>query len=248
MLKKRKDGCYILEKLAAQPGLIHGFSTRKFGDLKIRRSISSNRNLDKFLPILGIERSDLVMMEQVHGSKIKAVGKRDKGKVIEKVDGLITDQKGIFLGVNTADCLPLLFYDPKKKIVGIAHVGWKGALARIIQRAVEEMKTLGSFPHDIIVGIGPHIGGCCYTIPKERARKFKKEFGDLPGMVYKDREGIHLDLAVPIVVQLIKLGIKKENIAVALTCTSCQNNEFFSYRQENKRRTYGEMLGVIGWI
>lgn len=248
MFKKSKNGYYILEKFAAQPDLIHGFSTREFGNLKVKHSLGLNRNLDKFLQVLGIEKSDLVMMEQAHGRKIRAVGEGDKGRLIKKIDGLITDQKGIFLGVNMADCLPLLFYDSKKKLIGIAHAGWKGVLARIAQKAVEKMKTLDSYPRDIIVGIGPHIGGCCYTPPQERIEKFRQVFGNLPGMIYQDKKGIHLDLAVPIVIQLIKSGIKKENIEIALTCTSCQNNVFFSYRRENKRKTYGEMLGVIGWI
>lgn len=237
-----------MEKFAAQPGLIHGVSTREFGDLKIRHSIRLNRNLGKFLKSLGIEKGNLVMMEQVHGSKIKKVNKGDKGRLIKGVDGLITNQKGIFLGVNIADCLPLLFYDSKKEIAGIAHAGWKGVLARIAARVVEEAKSLGSDPKDILVGIGPHIGGCCYTIPQERAERFQQFFGNLQKMVYKDKEGLHLDLAVPVVKQLEDTGVRQENIEVALTCTSCHNNEFFSYRRENKKKTYGEMLGVIGWI
>lgn len=248
MFKKRKNGYYVLDKFTKQLGLVHGFSTREFGDLKVRRSLKLNKNLDKFLPVLGIDKEGLVMMEQVHDSKIKAVGKRDKGKVIKGVDGLITKEKGIFLGVNTADCLPLLFCDPKKKIVGLAHAGWKGILAGVTPKVVEEMKTVGSSPKDTMIGIGPHIRGCCYTIPQARAEKFLQVFTNLPGMIYEDKEGLHLDLMVPVIKQLLDSGVRRENIETALTCTSCQNNEFFSFRRENKRKTYGEMLGVIGWI
>ena len=247
MNRRLKKDHYPLEKFAVQPGLVQGFSTRDYGNLKIGRSLNSNSDLDKFLSKMGINKSSLVMMEQVHGNKIKVVRNRDKGKVIKGVDGLVADKNGIFLGVNTADCLPLFFYDPKRKIVGIAHAGWKGILLKIAQKIIEEMKKLGSNPKDVIVGIGPYIGNCCYLVGDDLVKKFRKEFGDLPKMLYQDKEGIHLDLAVPIIVQLIKSGIQKVNIKTSLVCTSCQNDKFFSFRKDNKK-TYGEMLGVIGWI
>lgn len=242
-----KKNYLLLEKFSLQPELIHGFSTRSFGNLKVRKKLNSNENLDKFLSILGIEKNKLVMMEQVHGNKIELIGSNDKGKVIRGVDGLIADQKGIFLGVNTADCLPLFFYDSKKKIVGIAHAGWKGVLSRIAQKIVQAMVKMGSHPDEIIVGIGPHIGGCCYTVNQERAERFLEEFGHLSEMITADGQEIHLDLTVPMVVQLIKAGIKRGNIEVSTSCTSCDHHQFFSFRKDSKK-TYGEMLGVIGWI
>jgi YfiH family protein len=228
-------------------GLIQGFSNRQSGNLKVRKKIDSNKNLDKFLSQMGISQGSLVMMEQVHGNKIKVVGNGDKGKVIKGMDGLITNKKGVFLGVNAADCLPLFFYDPKKKNAGIAHAGWKGILLKIVPKMVEEMKKMGSDPGDIIVGVGPHIGACCYLVGEDLVKKFRKEFGDLAKMVYQDKKEIRLDLTVPVIVQLIKSGIKRENIKAPLACTSCQNNKFFSFRKDSSK-TYGEMLGVIGWI
>lgn len=233
-----------MEKLALQKEIIHGFSTKKFGDMRIKKILEENNNLDKFLKVLNLKKSNLIMMEQVHGSKIKEVGKKEVGSVIKGVDGLVTDQIGVVLGVKVADCLPVLFYDYQKKVIGVVHAGWKGILAEIGQAMVKKMRSIGSQPENIFVGIGPHIGGCCYIIEDERAKRFVKKFGNLPKMIIKDNQGIHLDLTVPLKVQLIKAGILKQNIDSPLICTSCKNDEFYSYRKDNNK-TYGEILGVI---
>jgi YfiH family protein len=244
---KKFDGDCFLETFANQPGLIQGFSTREFGNLKARKRLKGNKNLEKFLSKMGIKKSSLVMMEQVHGDKIGMVGKSDQGKVIKGIDGLVTSQKGIFLGVNTADCLPLFFSDPRGKIAGVAHAGWKGVLSRVGQKIVQAMIKTGSHPDEIVVGIGPHIGGCCYTVNQERVERFLDEFGHLPGMMVENGQKVHLDLTVPMIVQLIEAGIKRENIEVSRSCTACDHQQFFSFRKDSQK-TYGEMLGVIGWI
>jgi copper oxidase (laccase) domain-containing protein len=109
------------------------------------------------------------------------------------------------------------------------------------------MKILGSQPKDILVSVGPHIGGCCYSIDKERKNKFIKKFGNLPGMISKKRDKAFLNLAIPVKIQLIESGIKNKNIELSRACTSCQIEEFFSYRRDSQE-TYGEILGVISLI
>lgn len=245
MLKKTEKGYWVLEKFAQQKGLIHGFSTRKFGSMSVKKSLKENENLDKFLKIFGKGQDDLIMMEQIHGNQVKKVGDENKGKVFPSIDGLVCTQPGVILGVKTADCLPLLFFDPKTKIIGIAHAGWKGILRKIGQVVVKKMKLLGCQSKNILVGIGPHVGDCCYTVSVKRADKFEKAFGNLKGMIKEDCERIHLDLMVPMRVQLIKVGVLGKNIDVSLNCTSCQNAEFFSFRK-NKGKDFGEVLGIIG--
>jgi len=247
VFKKTKKGYYVLEKLASQKGLIHGFSTRRFGNMSVKKSLKENKNLNKFLSLFSQSKENLIMMEQIHGNRIKLVNDKNKGKVLSSIDGLVCNQPGITLGVKVADCLPILFLDPKAKIIGIAHAGWKGTLKRIGQSMVKKMKLLGSKPKNILVGIGPHIGSCCYTISNERADKFKKEFGNLKGMVIVNSKGIHLDLKAPTVVQLIKRGVLRKNIDLVLACTACQNSEFFSFRR-NRGKDFGEILGVIGLV
>lgn len=238
MFKKTEEGLFVLEKFAVQPGIIHGFSGREFGDMRVK---GEERN--EFLSALGLKEESLVLMDQVHGDKVRMVGKEDRGKKFPQTDGIVTNQKGVVLGVRTSDCLPMIFYDPKKKIIGVAHGGWKGILSRIGEKTINQMEQLDSEPKDIIVGVGPHIGGCCYTVDEERAQAFVKEFADLPSMVYQDKKGIHLVLVIPAVGQLIKSGVKKEKIEVVFSCTSCENNRFFSFRKDSDDS--GDMLGVI---
>ncbi len=247
MFQKTKNNNYFFKKLSEYPRLVHGFSTRQFGDLSVRKTLNENNKLDGFLKVFGLTKSNLIMMEQVHGGKVKIVKDEDKGEVIKAVDGLVTDQPGIILGVKVADCMPLLFFDPKKKIIGIAHAGWKGVLLEIAKEMVERMKMLGSQPKDVFVGAGPHIGGCCYSVDKERKNKFIKKFGDLSEMILKNKNKFYLNLAVPLKVQLIEQGIQNKNIEFSTACTSCQIDEFFSYRRDSEE-TYGEILGIISLI
>lgn len=125
----------------------------------------------------------------------------------------------------------------------MAHAGWKGILLGVIPNVVEKMVNLGAKPADILVGIGPHIGGCCYTVLPDRVKLFQDKFGNLRGMIYRERGKLHLDLAIPTLFQLESLGLRRENLEVGLTCTSCQNKEFFSFRKEGKNNEL--MLGVI---
>lgn len=246
MLRKTKKGHYQFEEFKKFKGLIHGFSAREFGDCNPVKA-DNRQNIEKFLITLGLERKNLVAMEQVHGGRIKVVRESDRDRVIPGVDGIITNRSGVVLGVKTADCLPILFYDPLKKIIGVAHAGWRGLLKRIPQKMIEVMIRLGSLPERVIIGVGPHIGGCCYTVDSHLTERFKKEFGRLEGMICKKKNGARLDLVIPVITQLVHTGILKRNITLSSACTSCQNQEFFSYRKDSKK-TYWEMLGVISLV
>lgn len=247
MFQKTKNNYYFFKKLSEYPRLVHGFSTRQFGDLSVRKSLNENNKLDGFLKVLGLTKSNLIMMEQVHGGKVNIVKDKDKGEVIKGVDGLVTNQPGIILGVKVADCMPLLFFDPKKRVVGVAHAGWKGVLLEIAKELVKKMKVFGSQPKDVFVGAGPYIGGCCYSVDRERKNRFIKKFGDLPEMIFKNKNKFYLDLAIPLKVQLIEQGIQNKNIELSMACTFCRIDEFFSYRRDSQE-TYGEILGIISLI
>lgn len=237
MLKQISPGFYQLLSLAEQKNLVHGFSGRALGDMKIEE------NREKFLELLKLGYKNLVLMEQIHGHKVKVVRSGDKGKVLEGVDGLVTSEKGLVLGIKVADCLPVLLFDPRQKIIGLAHAGWKGVTSGIVPNVLSEMAKMGVDPKDVLVGIGPHIGGCCFTAFADRVKIFRRKFGDLSGMIYEELDESHLDLVVPVVFQLKNDGVRPENIDAALTCTSCQNEKFFSFRKE---KTPQRMLGIIG--
>lgn len=222
---------------AGRQGLIHGVSTRKFGDCR--------KNLEKFLKTLGLKKENLVLAEQVHGNKIKVVREADRGKTISGVDGLISDTPGVILGVRTADCLPILFFEPEVKAIGVCHAGWRGILGRLPQKMIDLMILKGALPEKILVAIAPHICQNCYPVDKIRAEKFTGEFGQMPKMIYFKNKKYYLSLLVPTIRQLIHSGIRTGNIFDSEICNACKNNEFFSYRL-NKSKDYGEMLSVIG--
>lgn len=245
MFKKNKKGYCEFEEFKRFKGLIHGFSTRGFGDCNPKGEPENWKNIENFLAVLGLKKENLILAEQVHGNKIKVIRNEDKGKIIPEVDGLLTTQRGLVLGVKSADCLPILFFESEVQIVGVAHAGWRGVLARLPQKMVDQMIRMGGLPERVLVAIGPHICSKCYLVEKSRSTKFLSEFGKLEGMVKTKSNGDCLDLLVPTENQLRHSGVLVKNILKSGVCTSCQNKEFFSY-QKDAKQTYGEMLGVIG--
>lgn len=242
MLKKTEEGYYILDKLN-KPGLVHGFSIRKHGGMSLDKSSEAEKNRTDFLALLGLKKENLVLMEQVHKDKILRVRASDKGGILEGVDGTLTTERGIVLGVRVADCLPILLHDPAREIIGVVHAGWKGVLLEIGAKAIEFMRKMGSSPERILVGIGPHISACCYHIPLERRAAFEKKFGPLPGMIEEANGQFFLNLAIPMIDQLKKEGIRLQNTEVARKCTACFKDEFFSFRRQKGKN--GLILGVI---
>lgn len=206
-------------------GLTHGYTQRFDGDMR-RQELRNT-----IVP-------DLTIPEQVHGNRI--------GTLVQVIgaDGLVTDQVGRCVGVLVADCVPILLVDPKKSIVAAVHAGWRGTLGNITERAVESMSTT---VEDVFVSIGPHIGSCCYTVPKDRADSFNDT------CTYFDGSHWHLDLGIANRIQLMRAGILPEHIDAPVVCTSCQSDIFYSYRKDLPRRqagskeSFGEMLGFIGF-
>ncbi|MGB9706667.1 MAG: peptidoglycan editing factor PgeF [Microgenomates group bacterium] len=237
MFRKTNKGYWEFEEFKKFKNLIHGFSTRLYGDCR------EEKNCQNFLKALDLEPKSLILAQQVHKNKIKAVRDVDRGKIIPGVDGLLTRDWQVVLGIRSADCLPILFWEPRAKIIGAAHAGWRGILARLPQKMVDQMIRMGGLPENILVAIGPHICGKCYSVEKNRLQQFLAEFGRIKGM----GKGNCLDLEIPVINQLFHSGISLSHIFSASLCTSCDNDEFFSYRKETEN-TYGEMLSVISLI
>lgn len=208
----------IYSKLLSRQGLNHGFTTKK----------------EK-----ASQPDSLVLAQQIHGDKIRLVDVRQRGKRIKGVDGLITKTRGLKIGVRTADCVPLLFYEPVKKIAGAIHAGWRGTQSQISAKMIKKIKKMGGLPEKVFVVMGPHICSACYTVPPSRAKQFSHT------VVWQKEGRFHLDLARGNFEQLVEAGVRKENIEVLPYCTACQSNLFFSFRK-NKGKEDGEMLAVIG--
>lgn len=206
-------------------GVIHGFSSRKAGDMR-----QGTENRKRFTSVLGFNASP-VFARQTDGNAVPG-------------DGLV--RRNVPVAVITADCVPVLLVDPVGKVCGAVHAGWKGTLGGIVGNAVQAMVRMGADARSLRAAIGPHIGACCYDVPEERARAFIERFSRDEKMAFKDESTWYLDIGWVNYRQLIDAGLSSNHIDAPPTCTSCQNNEFFSYRKDSKE-TYGEMMAVIGF-
>lgn len=244
---------YIISSFE-QTGLVkHGFTTRIGGisskpfntlNLGLRTEDDKGNVMKNFACIsnaFNVPMEKMVLSDQVHGTTIRIVTEEDAGKGLTKpmdykeVDGLLTNVKDLMLFTFYADCIPLFFLDKTKKVVGVAHAGWKGTAARIAEKMVMTMKKIyDSNPWDILVGIGPSIGACCYPVKKDVYNKFSESLSCAEEILIKESTDIwKLDLWKANERILEENGILSRNITICGLCTSCNNNKFFSYRKES---------------
>ncbi len=182
---------------------------------------------------------------QVHGDRVYTVRHaRHRGwerldRTFE-ADALITDLPGVVLTVLTADCAPILLYDPVHQAIGAVHAGWRGTDAHILPKTVEAMQVqYGSDPGDLIVAIGPAIGGCCYEVGIEVAERF---FAHPKALQQQPNGKYHLDTRQVNAEQLIAAGVPQSQIEISPICTQCEHERFFSYRAD---RTTGRFMSGI---
>ncbi|MEK6657105.1 MAG: peptidoglycan editing factor PgeF, partial [Nitrospirota bacterium] len=194
--------------------------------------------------ILNLEKEQVATINQTHSDAVFAhnVGNRAAD---EGVDAHITDRHGIALGVVTADCVPVLLIDRKKRIVAAVHAGWRGTAKKILQKTVKKMSdSFGSKPEDMIAGIGPSIGQCCYEVDEKVIEPMQKEFGYLNRFSIQKKENKwHLDLQMMNKEQLIETGLMPYNINIVNLCTSCHSDLFYSYRRDGAGT--GRMMAVV---
>jgi polyphenol oxidase len=164
---------------------------------------------------------------------MKGRGSHERADSIPDCDGLVTNVPGICLMTMMADCVPVLMYDPVKNVIGISHAGWRGIIRKVTKNTVARMiKEFGSKPEDIIVGIGPSIGPCCYEIGEDVEKAVKDAFDKTNQLLLKKgkKDKKHLDLWKANIDQLNCVGIPLENIEMSKICTSCSKDIYFSSR------------------
>ena len=266
--------------------LWHGFSTRRggvsraycaedaAGELNLgftpedtRENVLRNREL-LAEAISGSASTRLVTIRQIHSSVLVIAGRGGEGPC--RGDGVMTDEPGLLLGVQTADCIPVLVADRKRKAVAAFHAGWRGTVKRIVETGIGRMRIeFGSRPEDLVAAIGPGIGPCCYAVGDEVLSEFESQFiysSDLFREVYDTDPvrtkypmlfltqrapghspigpSLHLNLMEANRRQLLAAGLKPGSIQMVGGCTSCQSEMFFSHRASRGRS--GRMLSVIG--
>jgi hypothetical protein len=265
------------------PWLVHGFSTRTGGvssaygggalNLGYTKHDSNSavvQNRRRFLKKLGLGTSpwSLVTLRQIHSDLIHKVDGPPDHTLTG--DGMITNAPELLLAIQTADCLPVLLVDPRKRAVGAFHAGWRGTVQRIVEKGVGEMQRwFGSRPRDLLAAIGPGVHGCCYEVGEEVRTRFESQFAyaahlfselkdsdpvrqKYPLLFLTARAPGHSDLPIKLFLdlveanrrQLLDAGVAEKNITASPLCTSCRSDLLFSYRRE--RGVTGRLLGVTG--
>ncbi len=193
--------------------------------------------------IAGVRTADVYMPVQQHTDKVLCIDFDLDPKI---ADGVITKRQGILIGVQVADCVPILLYDKKKQVTGAVHAGWRGTSGGILKIALMTMmeKFCSSAP-DILIAIGPSIKSCCYEVGHEVAAAVEKTSG---GTDYSARKGekYFIDLPSANKHQAFSLGIPPENIWLSGECTSCRPEKYSSYRFE--KGAAGRQGGFIGIV
>ena len=264
--------------LAKLPWLVHGFSTRPggvseqngekvlnlgFTEWDTNENVSENRR--RFQSALDASGLKLISLKQIHSDVVHLF---DAAPVeSRRGDASATNRPGLLLGVQTADCVPILLVDPKKRAVAAVHAGWRGTLRRIVVKAIGKMQMqYKSNPADLLAAIGPSIGGCCYEVGTEVASLFLSQFAEAPEWFDEFRTGdepnpiqwlnmmppghqpppknVLLDLRKANRAQLLGAGLRPSNIFVSDLCTACRRDLLFSYRKEGPQS--GRLMSVIG--
>jgi YfiH family protein len=196
------------------------------------------------LEALGVPEGRLLTLLQVHGADV-LVFEGDTRILTHPLpyDAVVTSKKRVALAISTADCLPILMIDRSKKVIGAVHAGWRGMWRGVVQRAARTMiEVFESSPSDILVGIGPGIGPCCYEVGTEVVSLFKNS-SESPEEFIQERGGkTYLDLSRAAQLELSQVGIPPENIEAIPLCTACREDLFFSYRRDGKT---GRQLSFI---
>lgn len=204
---------------------------------------SSSRAFDRtrypdFLTRLGIPPETLQLVKQVHGDEIIFTDGSEPLDPALEGDGLITDTRRVAIAIQTADCIPVFFWDAVQKIGGVAHAGWRGVKAGIVPKMVRTFREdFDSRPSTIQAAFGPAIRACCYEVGDE----FKDYFPDHFKKASPDAKG-HADIVGAAKEQLLKAGLLVSQIFDSGICTVCQNQRFFSARRE---MTADRILSVL---
>lgn len=189
----------------------------------------------------------LVAAQQEHGDAAAIVTKDDAGRgardyesAIPATDALVTDARLLPLTVFVADCAPVFLFDPRRQVIALAHVGWRGAVAGVMLRTIEAMMwRFHCQPEDVVAAVGPHIGACCFEVGDEVADEFRLRFAD----TVRDGElKPHVSLADAICHDLVSAGVCASRVAVDASCTKCNSAVFFSHRASGGRT--GRMMAV----
>ena len=268
IIEQTQNGVPFLQSdgFNAAGGLTHGFSTRLGGvsegmweslNLGVSRGDDPDHvreNYRRFLSAIGARGACIATCNQVHGAVVRNITSADvKTDPYEKLafdaDGLMTAIPGVILAVFTADCIPVLLYDPRRRVAAALHAGWRGTAAGIVTVAVGQMtSTYGTDPADILAAIGPGIGPCCFETHDDVPDAMRSAFGGGAETYIEPRgEKWTVDLKGVNAWRLREAGVRGENIDVCPVCTACRTDLYWSHRiTGNKRGLQGALIALAG--
>jgi YfiH family protein len=212
-------------------GAVKAFFTRK----------SVGADIKKISSILSIEQENVFLPVQKHTDNIWVLHSDLKPRI---ADAVITQRKGVLIGIQVADCVPLLLFDRRRFVVGAVHAGWRGTASEITKKTITLMgERFGSSTEDIRIALGPSIRGECYDVGSEVKDAVYRATGE--GGYYTHSNGkCYIDLCSANILQAMSAGIPEENIWCSVECTYCSPHDFHSYRY---RKNYsGRQGGFIG--
>jgi len=205
------------------------------------RNLQCNpRTLSEFL---GVAPGDIYIPVQKHTDQVIVLDSDRQSRI---ADAVITSERGVFIGVQTADCVPILLFDKKRRVAGAIHAGWRGTAAAILKKTIERMAgRFFSSPEDIVIAIGPSIRWCCYEVGYEVIESVTRTTGE--GDYYKTKGGKYcIDLASANRQQAVSLGVPTEQIWLSDECTYCKSDKYYSYRFA--KGSTGRQCAIIGII
>ena len=261
MQMKRSGRIHYIETLFSGPAAsIQGFTTRHegvsrtpynslnlgTGTLDQPHNVEGNRNL--LARAFGTTQDAMVTVKQVHGTDILIINEpnEDNSHFLGlEGDAIITDQRGVMIGITVADCAPILLYDQKKQVVAVVHAGWQGTSARLAAKTVAAMQSMFDCdPAGLQAAIGPCIGKCCYEVDAPVRLAFTQN--GVPWESCAEQSGAdrwHLDLTAANRGLLISAGVPETGIQSSGMCVSCHRELFFSYRRDSGET--GRQMGFI---
>jgi len=246
---------YTFDSLRDSGALIHAIATRRggvspapFDTLNLSRHVGDDAanvatNLERLHTVLALDAAATVDASQAQANRVARVDARQRGTRIADVDALVTNAPNVPLLLRYADCVPIFFFDPVRRAIGVAHAGWRGTVRKIAARTAQTMfDTFGTRPRDLIACIAPSIGPCCYRVGDDVIAQVRAAFDDADDLLLAQPDGgVHFDLWQANARQLGALGVAQ--IEIAQICTAHHTDEFHSWRAE--RGTTGRFGAII---
>nr|KKS48924.1 MAG: hypothetical protein UV11_C0001G0019 [Candidatus Giovannonibacteria bacterium GW2011_GWF2_42_19] len=230
--------------LDGYPNLKYGFSEKKDGLMKLFPDDRNSKNRERFFESKKIPSNRIVSADLVHGVNIEIVKNSDAAAIKPRTDGLTTSEPNLFLTITGADCFAVYFFDPKKKAIGIAHVGWRGLVGGIIMNMLSEMKKrFDSNSIDLMAAIGPGIRKCHFEVNSSDRAYYK----GYPEFILDKGEKSNIDMPEIIKKQLTEGGLAEKNIEDYEECTYCLDKKYFSYRRDKSPKIEAQ-VAFIGLV